>query len=150
MLNAMLICTVMVLLTVTIHYEGLQLISKILARWNLGGRRAIVLAILSLFALHTVEVWLYAAAYLVASALPPGGGFGGEFAGHWNDYLYFSAVSYTSLGLGDVYPQGGMRLIAGVEALNGLMLIAWSASFSYLMMERLWGFPNNKTLDAEE
>ena len=29
-------------------------------------------------------------------------------------------------------------MIAGVEALNGLLLIGWSASFTYLAMERYW------------
>jgi hypothetical protein len=47
-------------------------------------------------------------------------------------------VSYTSLGLGDVYPQGGVRLLTGVEALVGLLMIAWSASFTYLSMEKYW------------
>jgi hypothetical protein len=31
-----------------------------------------------------------------------------------------------------------MRLVSGVEALNGLLLIGWSASFTYLAMERYW------------
>jgi potassium channel LctB len=39
-------------------------------------------------------------------------------------------VSYTSLGLGDVYPGGSLRLITGVEALNGLLMIARSGSFT--------------------
>ena len=47
-------------------------------------------------------------------------------------------VSYTSLGLGDVWPTGVLRLITGLEALNGLILIAWSASFTYLSMEKFW------------
>ncbi|MFT5782459.1 MAG: hypothetical protein ACI9EB_001852 [Pseudomonas sp.] len=31
-----------------------------------------------------------------------------------------------------------MRLIAGVEALNGLLLIGWTASSTYIAMERFW------------
>ncbi len=34
-----------------------------------------------------------------------------------------------------------MRIVAGIEALTGLLLIAWSASFTYLTMERLWSPP---------
>jgi hypothetical protein len=52
--------------------------------------------------------------------------------------MYFSAETYTSLGFGDVTPSGHMRLLIGLEALNGLLLIAWSASFAYLSMERFW------------
>ena len=46
---------------------------------------------------------------------------------------------YTTLGIGDLHPNGVMRLVAGVESLNGLVLIGWSASFTYLTMEEFWG-----------
>ena len=143
MLQAMAIASFMVLLTVAIHYEGLQLISRWQLRIALVGRPAVILSITCLFALHTIEVWLYALAYL-AMAQFEGNQFSGEFAGTLYDYLYFSATSYTSLGLGDVYPHGSTRLVTGVEALNGLVLIGWSASYSYLVMERLWGFPGDR------
>jgi hypothetical protein len=42
------------------------------------------------------------------------------------------------LGLGDIAPLGPVRLLAGVEALNGLLMIAWTASFTYLSMEKFW------------
>ena len=140
MLTAMLVSTLMVFATVIIHYEGLQLISRLLVRITLVGRRAVIVSVTGLFALHTLEVWLYAIAYALLGHLRHLE-IHGEFAGNLADYLYFSATSYTSLGLGDVYPQGGVRLVTGVEALNGLLLIGWSASYSYLVMERLWGFP---------
>ena len=52
--------------------------------------------------------------------------------------MYYSIVTYTSLGLGDVYPVGHIRFITGIEVLNGLMLITWSASFTFIAMKRLW------------
>lgn len=52
--------------------------------------------------------------------------------------LYFSAETYTTLGFGDLTPAGPVRLLAGVEALNGLLLIGWSASYTYIAMERFW------------
>ncbi|HET8693301.1 MAG TPA: potassium channel family protein [Aquabacterium sp.] len=52
--------------------------------------------------------------------------------------MYFSAETYTSLGFGDLTPVGPVRLLAGVEALNGLLLIGWSASFLYIAMQRFW------------
>jgi hypothetical protein len=54
------------------------------------------------------------------------------------DCLYFSIVTYTTIGFGDHVPLSHARLIAGVEGLNGLLLIGWSASFTYLAMERYW------------
>ena len=52
--------------------------------------------------------------------------------------IYFSAVSYTSLGFGDVIPVGPMRYLAGLEALTGLTMIAWTASYSFLQMKHFW------------
>lgn len=54
------------------------------------------------------------------------------------DILYFSLVTYTSLGYGDIAPLGPARLLAGIESLIGRGLIAWSASFTYLEMQHHW------------
>ena len=48
-------------------------------------------------------------------------------------------ATYTTLGIGDLHPTGATRLIASVDSLNGLVLIGWSASFTYLTMEEFWG-----------
>ena len=40
------------------------------------------------------------------------------------DIFYFSLVNYTSLGLGDIYPTGHSRFLAGLESLNGFLLIS--------------------------
>lgn len=44
----------------------------------------------------------------------------------------------VSLGLGDMFPSGHLRLISAIEALNGLILIGWSTSFTFLAMRRYW------------
>lgn len=54
------------------------------------------------------------------------------------DFLYFSAISYSTMGIGDVYPTGALRLILGIEGINGLFLIAWSTSFTYFVVDCLW------------
>lgn len=131
-------CVVMVVVTVLVHYEALRLISdRLVPRLRLHPRNEMVYVILAVFVAHTVEVWLFAFCYqaLVEAGI---GRFYGHMGGGFADYLYFSVVSYTSLGLGDVYPYGGLRLVTGVEALVGLLMIGWSASYTYLSMERLW------------
>ena len=50
--------------------------------------------------------------------------------------MYFPAVVYSTLGLGDLLPAGALRFMAGTEALNGFLLISWSASFTLLEMQR--------------
>ncbi|MEQ8900570.1 MAG: ion channel [Roseovarius sp.] len=52
------------------------------------------------------------------------------------DFFYFSLVNYSSLGLGDIYPTGHLRFLAGVEALNGFLLISCSASTIFLVVTR--------------
>lgn len=50
------------------------------------------------------------------------------------DYQYFSLVNYNTLGLGDIYPTGHLRFLAGVEALNGFLLISCSAMYMHKLM----------------
>jgi hypothetical protein len=64
--------------------------------------------------------------------------FGGNVQNSFIDFFYYSISCYTTLGIGDVYPLGNMRITTGIEALVGLMLIAWTATFklSYLFKIR--------------
>ncbi len=139
LLLPMLLCIIMVVIIVMTHYESLRLITdQMIPRLHMRPRRQMIFVIFGIFLAHTVEVWLFAFAYAVAAKFPSMGGFQGSLDGSLIDFMYFSAISYTSLGLGDIYPVGGMRLLTGVEALVGLLMIGWSASYSYLQMERLW------------
>ncbi|WP_430427719.1 potassium channel family protein [Parasphingorhabdus sp.] len=81
---------------------------------------------------HIFEAGLYAIAFLVGS----GSGLGG-FKPSDNSLMetfYFSLVNYTSLGLGDIYPTGHLRFLAGIESLNGFLLISCSASLIFILM----------------
>ena len=42
------------------------------------------------------------------------------------------------MGFGEIWPTGAVRFLAATEALAGFVLITWSASFTYLEMERFW------------
>ncbi len=103
-------------------------------------RRPMFVVLASIFVLHLAEVLVFAV--LLAAIEMSGFGhlkgatYGG--AGWFVDHFYFSIASYTTLGLGDIVPHGAIRMVAGIEALAGLVLVTWSASFTYLMMERLW------------
>ncbi|MEO1718155.1 MAG: ion channel, partial [Planctomycetota bacterium] len=45
--------------------------------------------------------------------------------------VYFSGVVFSTLGFGDIVPAGPIRLMVAVQAITGLMLIAWSAALTY-------------------
>ena len=125
--------------TVVIHYELLQFAGTLPRRLTVPTRPRIIIVIGVVLAAHILEAGLYAAACYVLQIQLGMGGLGGHLEGDLLDYFYFSMATYTTLGIGDLHPSGVMRLIAGVELLNGLVLIGWSASFTYLTMEELWG-----------
>ena len=138
MIPAMAAATFLVVVTILMHYEVLRVTSDHLLDLPIAPRARIIVVVVAAFAAHTAEVWLYGLAYWIFIELFGLGGFGGQAVAGFEDSLYFSAVTYTSLGLGDYYPTRALRLIAGVEALNGLVLIGWSASFTYIAMEKYW------------
>ncbi len=148
MFLATIIGFVLVSLTVLIHYETLRATTTlVLPRLTIRPRRRLLVVMLAVFIAHTIEIWFYGIGYyLLAQDFGLGllGEFGGNIGHHFSNYLYFSTVTYTSLGLGDVYPLGDLRLIAGFESLTGLLMIAWSASFTYLMMEKFWNLHGNR------
>jgi hypothetical protein len=138
MIMAMAASVVLVMATILIVYETLRLTSNHLADLPVPPRMRIIAVVLAAFVGHTAAVWTYALAYWVLSVNLRIGSFAGLPVESFQDCLYFSVVTYTSLGFGDQIPVSHARLIAGVEALNGLLLIGWSASFTYLAMERYW------------
>jgi voltage-gated potassium channel Kch len=101
-------------------------------------RARLIVVILVAFVAHLIEIALYALAIYGLVRFGGLGSLGDPSRFSLDVSLYFSAETYTSLGYGDVVPGGALRLLAGVEALNGLLLIGWSASYTYIAMERFW------------
>ena len=124
---------------VLIHYEVLRLTSQFAPPLPIATRSKVLIVISGVFAAHLAEICLFAAAYAIMHEFPLFGTIDGEFNATGLDYFYFSITSYTTLGVGDLFPHGAFRLIAGMQALTGFVLIGWSASFTYLAMERFWG-----------
>jgi hypothetical protein len=52
--------------------------------------------------------------------------------------VYFSATTYATVGFGDAVPVGPLRFLTGLEALTGFVMITWSASYTFLEMQRDW------------
>ena len=121
-----------------VHYEGLTLLSRFATKIDFfhQRRRRLIVVMFGVIFLHVLEVWLYAVCSFIVSEVANIGSIvpaPGIEMGHWAyQYIYFSAVNYTSLGYGDLLPAGALKMLATTEALNGLLLIAWSASFTYV------------------
>ncbi len=128
----------LVLLTVILHHEALRMLSHhLLPRKITSHRWHVTQIVLVLMLAHVVEIMLYAMGMFLASEYWLLGNLAGEDI-EIATYVYFSFACYTSLGVGDIVPLGGLRLLSGFEALNGLMLIGWSASFLVIEMRERW------------
>ena len=136
---SIIVSLLLVAATVIMHYELLQFAGTLPARLTFPTRSRIIIVISVVLAAHVLEASLYAVAYYALQMHFGMGGLAGHLEGDLLDYFYFSMATYTTLGIGDLHPSGAMRLVAGVESLNGLVLIGWSASFTYLTMEEFWG-----------
>lgn len=91
---------------------------------------------LGIFGVHLIDIALYAFAYYLASDVFGIGALEGSPSEGALGHFYASAVIYTTLGFGDVLPQGHIRCLVATESLNGLLFIAWSASFMFAAMGR--------------
>jgi hypothetical protein len=136
---AALTCLLLLVATTFIHYEVLRLLTAGLPVLQIRPRLQLILVILGAFCAHFLEILLYGAAYWVLATWFDIGSMGPPGPLPFSRCLYFSAETYTTLGYGDVLPHGDLRLLAGLEALNGMLLIGWTASFTFLSMERFWG-----------
>lgn len=136
---AVIITLVATAVTVGLHYEVLERLNTSLPRWKHIPRRLRILGLMvSLLALHVVEIWIYGIGIHLAATFPSLGEISGMNNVGLLDAIYLSATTYSTLGYGDLVPHGPIRFLLGTEALVGLLMITWSASFTYLEMQRYW------------
>jgi len=128
-------CVALLLLTTGIHYEALQLLGLAFRRDGVAKRVRPMLLLLGICAVHMIEVFAYAGAYYLLGRHAGIGTLGGAVVPSFNASLYFSLETYSSLGYGDVVPSGALRMMAGVEALNGLLLLGWSACYVHAALD---------------
>jgi hypothetical protein len=136
---AALTCLLLLVATTFIHYEVLRLLTAALPALRIRPRLQLIFVIVGAFGAHFMEILLYGGAYWLLATVFHIGSMGEPGPLPFTRCLYFSAETYTTLGYGDVLPHGDLRLLAGLEALNGMLLIGWTASYTFLSMERFWG-----------
>ncbi|MGB1951352.1 MAG: potassium channel family protein [Marinobacter sp.] len=138
MLNATLINALIVVVVVVIHNEALLRLSGVLARMRQSHHFRLVTGVLGILATHTFQVWIFASAFYFMHHAEGWGELAGNFSGSLLDCAYFSFTTFTTLGYGDIEAMGILRFLTGIEALTGLVLITWSASFLFVEMQRYW------------
>jgi len=128
--------TIAIVVVATIHAAGLVYlasaltrISSLLGRAETVFRRAglLMITVLAIIAIHSVEAWIWAAIYLGV----------GEFS-DIGSALYFSVVTATTLGYGDITLSEQWRLLGTFEAMGGLILFGASTAFFMEFLRRLF------------
>jgi hypothetical protein len=135
LLVAIVTVSVAVVSCVGLHLATLVVLSRTLDRWFKRAHwRAIGCLVLIAIVAHLVEITVFTVGIRFLEFLQdeslhtPAVTFGA-----W----YTSAAAYTTLG--DETPKLlSIRLLVAVEALTGLILITWTASFLFLVMQRTW------------
>jgi hypothetical protein len=131
MLSKLFVAWALMALCVVIHAGGLAAAARWLQRrrdtpprfWAIA--RVFVQVAGWIVLLHLVEIVAWAWIYVRQDAMPG-----------VQDALYFSAVTYTTTGYGDLVLPREWRLVGGVEALTGILMCGWSTGFFVAVVSR--------------
>lgn len=137
-------CLLVVAATTLIHYQVLENLSNALPTIAVPRHMKLLVAVFAMLFAHVLEIAVYGLTYFLLIQYTQVGTLSGSEGLTLMVCVYFSMEMFTSLGFGDITPLGPIRFVAGVEALNGLLLIGWSASFLYIAMERYWNIASRR------
>lgn len=87
--------------------------------------------------LHVVQILLWAVAYRWIPAI--------TVLQDLEEAVYFSLVTFTTVGYGDMVIEKNWRIMGGIEALNGILLLGWSTAVLIAVAQRFW-----RTQDEQE
>ena len=79
-----------------------------------------------LVALHGIEIWFFAVAYLLTGAQP-----------NLEQALYVSTISYSTVGFSDALIHTQWRLLSAFESILGVILLGWSTAFFFRLLGRI-------------
>jgi hypothetical protein len=119
--------SLLVAISVLIHTGGLVLLGRttpLAARrlrlhdHDLGRSLIMMFSILGIFALHTVEVWIWASSYELLRVTKT-----------FSDALDLSTAMFSTVGYGQIVINPAWRLLTALEGINGFILIGWSTAY---------------------
>lgn len=134
------ITILLVAVVVALQVKALLLISEYLPRFPFRPLLKVSAGLIGVIAAHVASIVLFGTViFLLAKANPEKfGRLEGLGSQTIHDFIYFSFTTYTTVGYGDYIPVGPIRLISQIEALVGLVLIACSASYIFIIMQDYW------------
>ena len=77
--------------------------------------------------IHTIQVWLWATVWVWWDTLPD-----------WNSALYFSLVTFTTLGYGDIVLGEHLRIFGAFASVTGLLAFGLSTAFMVALMTQVF------------
>jgi hypothetical protein len=132
MLREILIAIVLVAITVAVHVGGLAMLLN--ARPNARPPTSfwptawlLISVNWRVILIHLAEIAVWAWFYLWAGCLPDA-----ETA------LYFSGVTYATIGYGDLVLQAPWRLLAPIGGLTGILMCGLSTGLFFAMASRIY------------
>ncbi|MEX0307664.1 MAG: potassium channel family protein [Ruegeria sp.] len=107
-------------------------IRKLIEKWEtrstiLVTAGPISVALMFIVLTHTVQVWIWAIVWVWGDVLPD-----------WNSALYFSLVTFTTLGYGDIVLGEGLRIFGAFASVTGLLAFGLSTAFLVALMTRVF------------
>ncbi|HNP37359.1 MAG TPA: potassium channel family protein [Woeseiaceae bacterium] len=91
--------------------------------------------------LHFIEIMMWAGAFMVVAR---------DELQTFETAVYFSAVTFTTLGYGDITLSTDWRLLSGFEAIGGIVLIGWTTAFLFAVLQRIWDGPGSAQGESKQ
>jgi hypothetical protein len=134
-LLSIMIAALLFVMTTMIHAGGMTLAVRTVRKeeehWGLkqGEKHVFIVceAVLMMFLVSLLEVLAYTVAYLALNALPS-----------FEVAFYFSMVTFTTLGYGDVLLDENWRLLASFQAANGIIMFGWTTAVVIYVVQRVY------------
>jgi hypothetical protein len=135
MLLNMIIAALLMVITTGIHASGMVLVMRVLKTRSAHTRHevrrlhlfSVAGVVLLMFIVSVMEVLVWSGAYLWLGAIE-----GFEQA------TYFSMVTFTTLGYGDVLLPEHWRLLGSFEAANGIIMFGWTTAIVLAVVQRVY------------
>lgn len=123
---------------VALHVQTILLLIRWMQKHKPSFQQTIPIVVTTLLLVHVIQIALFAGAFagLQAFVGPAAGELIGDYEKSATDLFYFSSVVYTTVGFGDIRPEGDFRTLAAIEALSGMLLVAISASFTFVVLQQ--------------
>lgn len=133
MLTEWILATAMAVVTAFVHLLCLAILVRALRFRALLFRKVRIMPLTLLFAaavgivvIHALEIWIYALVYLHLNAFRD-----------IEQALYFSIVTYSTLGYGDVLMPQAWRILGATEAPVGVIMLGWSTAFLISLLSQV-------------